>query len=310
MPVAPPLRAYLDQAAALDLPPLDSQPLDVARASALTFAEAGAKPPEPVSRVEDLELATDAGRVPARLYAPATTERPPIVAYLHGGGWVFMGIETHDRICRRLANASGALVVSVEYRLAPEHPFPAPLDDCRAATRWLATRGADVGGDPTRLAVAGDSAGGNLGAAVALHARDDGPALAAAALVYPVCDAACDAPSYEANRDGYLLTAHDMHWFWRCYLGSSGDPADPLASPLRAPDLAGLPPTLVVTAEYDPLRDEGEAYADRLEAAGVPVERRRFDGMLHGFLGMDALVPEADQAMALVGGFLRTRLSD
>jgi acetyl esterase len=309
MPVAAPLQEWLERAAALDLPPIDEQPLDFVRASAQAFADAGAKPPEPVARVEDLELDLDTGPVPARVYAPDATGTPPIVTYLHGGGWVFMGIETHDRICRRLTNATGAVVVSVEYRLAPEHPFPASLDDCVAATRWLATNGADLGGDPARLAVAGDSAGGNLSAAVALRARADGPPLAAVALVYPVCDAACDAPSFEANREGYLLTARDMRWFWRCYLGPDGDPADPLASPVQAPDLAGLPPTLVVTAEYDPLRDEGEAYARRLAAAGVPVELRRFDGMLHGFLGMDALVPEADEAMELIGAFLRTHLA-
>jgi acetyl esterase len=169
-------------------------------------------------------------------------------------------------------------------------------------------RSGELGGDPTRLAVAGDSAGGNLSAAVALQARLDGPPLAAVALVYPVCDAACDAASYTANGDGYLLTARDMHWFWRCYLGSAGDPTDPLASPLQAPDLTGLPPTLIITAEFDPLRDEAEAYAQRLAAADVPVDVHRFDRMLHGFLGMDALVPEADAAMALLGDFLRTRL--
>ena len=309
MPIAPPLQEFLDHAATLELPPLEEQPLELLRVGAQAFADAGAKPPEPVARIEDLALDLDTGRVPVRVYGPAITDAPlPIVAYFHGGGWVFMGIETHDRICRRLANAAGALVVSVEYRLAPEHPFPAPLDDCLAATRWLAARGAELGGDPSRLAVAGDSAGGNLSAAVALRARTDGPPLAAAALVYPVCDAGCDTASYDTNRDGYLLTAHDMRWFWRCYLGLDGDPADPVASPLRAADLAGLPPTLVVTAEYDPLRDEGEAYAGRLAAAGVPVEARRFDGMLHGFLGMDALVPEAEEAMALVGAFLKARL--
>ena len=309
MPVAAPLQGWLDRAAALGLPPIDEQPLDVVRASAQAFADAAAKAPEPVARVDDLELDLETGPVPARVYAPDTTGAPPIVAYLHGGGWVFMGIDTHDRICRRLANATGAVVVSVEYRLAPEHRFPAPLDDCVAATRWLADHGADLGGDPTRLAVAGDSAGGNLSAAVSLCARADGPTLAAVALVYPVCDAACDTRSFDANREGYLLTARDMRWFWRCYLGPDGDPTDPLASPLRAVDLAGLPPTLVVTAEYDPLCDEGEAYASRLAAAGVPVEQRRFDGMLHGFLGMDALVPEADEAMELVGKFLRAHLA-
>ena len=309
MPVAAPLQAFLDETARLELPPLDEQPLALVRLTAQAFAEAGAKPAQAVAAVKDRHLDTDHGPLLARVYWPTTGgETTPIVCYFHGGGWVFMGVETHDRVCRRLANASGALVMSVEYRLAPEHPFPGPLDDCSAAIQWLADHGAELGGDPTRLAVAGDSAGGNLSAAVALRARAEGPPLAAQVLVYPACDAARDTASYEANGDGYLLTARDMRWFWDCYLGPDGDPADPHASPLRAADLGGLPPTLVITAEYDPLRDEGEAFAGRLDAFDVPVELHRFDGMLHGFLGMDALVPEADAAMARMGSFLRSHL--
>jgi len=215
-----------------------------------------------------------------------------------------MGIETHDRICRRLANATGALVVSVDYRLAPEHRFPAALEDCEAATAWLADHADQLGGDATRLVVAGDSAGGNLAACVALRARAVGPPLAAQVLVYPVCDAARDTASYRENGDGYLLTADDMAWFWECYLGPDGDPADAFASPLRAANLGGLPPALVITAEFDPLRDEGEAYARRLDGFDVPVELHRFEGMVHGFVGMDALVPEADAAMARIAAFL------
>jgi acetyl esterase len=309
MPVAPPLQAFLSETARLELPPLYEQPLELLRLSAQAFAGVGAKPPQPVAAVEDRHLDTDHGPLLARVYRPAGgDEPPPIVAYFHGGGWVFMGIDTHDRVCRRLANASRALVVSVDYRLAPEHPFPAPLDDCSAATRWLADHGAELGADPARLAVAGDSAGGNLSAAVTLRSRIEGPPLAAQALVYPVCDAAADTASYATNGDGYLLTARDMHWFWDCYLGPDGDPDDPYASPLRAADLGGLPPTLVITAEYDPLRDEGEAFARRLDGFDVPVELHRFDGMVHGFLGMDAVVPEADDAMARVGSFLRSHL--
>ena len=166
-----------------------------------------------------------------------------------------------------------------------------------------------MGGDPTRLAVAGDSAGGNLAATVALRARVNGPRLAAQLLVYPVCDAARDTDSYRDNSEGYLLTERDMAWFWDCYLGPEGDPADPFASPSRAADLAGLPPALVVTAEYDPLRDEGEAYARHLDGFDVPVELHRFDGMIHGFLGMEQLVPAADEAMARAGTFLRATLA-
>jgi acetyl esterase len=309
MPLAAPLQAFLDEAARLELPPLDEQPLELLRLSAQAFADAGAKPAQPVAAVKDRHLDTDGGPVPARVYWPAAAgDAAPIVCYFHGGGWVFMGVETHDRVCRRLANASGAIVVSVEYRLAPEHRFPAPLDDCSAAIRWLADHGAELRGDPTRLAVAGDSAGGNLSAAAALRARTEGPPLAAQALVYPACDAAGDTASYETNGEGFLLTARDMRWFWECYLGPGGDPDDPYASPLRAADLGRLPPTIVITAEYDPLRDEGEELARRLDGADVPVELHRFDGMLHGFLGMDAWVPEADSAMARLGSFLRRHL--
>jgi acetyl esterase len=309
MPLHPALQTYLDAAATLDLPPLRDQPLDELRENVMIFAEAGAGPAQPVARVEDRELDTDAGVLWARCYAPSAGGEPlPVIAYLHGGGWVFMGIETHDRICRRLANATGALVVSIDYRLAPEHPFPAALDDCEAAVAWLAEHAGDVGGNPRRLAVAGDSAGGNLAAAVALRAAAAGPSVAAQVLVYPVTDAGQDTGSYRDLATGYLLTAEDMAFFWECYLGVDGDPHDAFAAPLQAADLSGLPPTLVLTAEYDPLRDEGEAYARRLDGFDVPVEWHRYDGVTHGFLGMDALVPAADEAMARIAAFLGPRL--
>lgn len=310
MTVAAPIQALLDAGAAANLPPLSDQPLDEVRRNAILFVQAGEGPKRPMARVEDRQLDTSVGRLPARVYTPVETgDALPVVAYFHGGGWVIMGIDTHDGICRRLAEASGAVVVSVEYRLAPEHRYPAALDDCFAATQWLAEHAAEVGGDGSRLAVAGDSAGGNLAAAVALRARVGGPRLAAQGLFYPVTDAAQDTGSYRQNREGYLLSAHDMAWFWDCYLGPDGDPADPFASPLRAADLAGLPPAIVVTAEYDPLRDEGEAYARHLDGFDVPVELHRFDGMIHGFLGMEQLVPEADAAMHRAGVFLRGALS-
>jgi acetyl esterase len=309
MPLHPALQTYLDAAATLDLPPLRDQPLDELRENVMIFAEAGASPAQPVARVEDRELDTDAGALWARCYAPSAGGEPlPVIAYLHGGGWVFMGIETHDRICRRLANATGALVVSIDYRLAPEHPFPAALDDCEAAVAWLAEHAGDIGGDPRRLAVAGDSAGGNLAAAVALRAAAAGPAVAAQVLVYPVTDAGQETGSYRDLATGYLLTAEDMAFFWECYLGADGDPHDAFAAPLQAADLSGLPPALVLTAEYDPLRDEGEAYARRLDGFDVPVEWHRYDGVTHGFLGMDALVPAADEAMARIAAFLGPRL--
>ena len=199
--------------------------------------------------------------------------------------------------------------MSIDYRLAPEHRYPAALDDCEAATIWLAAHAAGLGGDPSRLAVAGDSAGGNLAAAVALRSRAAGPApRRAGARVPGHRRRAGHRVVPRLRRPGYLLTAEDMAFFWESYLGPDGDPLDAFASPLQAADLGGLPPALVLTGEYDPLRDEGEAYAHRLDGFDVPVELHRYEGVTHGFLGMDALVPAADEAMARIAAFLGPRL--
>ncbi len=208
----------------------------------------------------------------------------PVTMWFHGGGWVVGNVETNDATCRALANESGSIVVSVDYRLAPEHRFPIPFDDCYAATCWAAESAASFGGDPSRLAVAGGSAGGNLAAAVALRARDEGgPKLAQQTLVYPVTDRDFERPSYVANGDGYGLDLDTMVYFWDCYLSSEADALNPYVTPMLAEDLSGLPPAYVLTAEYDPLRDEGEEYAERLRAAGVPTTATRYDGMIHGF---------------------------
>jgi acetyl esterase/lipase len=307
--VPPTLQVFLDAVARSDVPPVEQLPVEDARRGAIRFIEAGAGEKQPIAHVEDRAIPGPASDIPIRVYRPAGQTPLPVVVYLHGGGWVFMGIETHDWICRRLANASGAVIVSAEYRLAPEHPFPAPLDDCMAVTQWLSEHANEVGGDPARLGIAGDSAGGNLAAAVALASRsDDGPHLRAQALLYPSTDAACATPSFVQNAEGYLLTADTMRWFWEQCLGAHGNPDDVYVSVLRHPDLSGLPPTLVITAEFDPLRDEGEAYAEHLAAAGVDVTLRRYDGMVHGFIGMEALVPDADEALAEVADFLRRHL--
>lgn len=303
-PLTPQLQTFIDSLASVDVPRISEQPLAQAREGAILFAQAGAGPKDPVERVSDIDVPGPAGDIPVRVYVPKGAEEgAAVVAYFHGGGWVFMGVETHDWICRRLANASGAVVASVEYRLAPEDPFPAPLDDCVAVTEWLAEHAGELGGDGARLAVAGDSAGGNLAAAVALRARVAGPPIAAQVLVYPALDAGCATASIEENAEGYLLSSIDMRWFWAQYLGDH-DADDAFACPLRAADLTGLPPALVITAEYDPLRDEGEAYAKRLDGFDVPVDLHRFDGMVHGFLGMRELVPDADEAMERIADFL------
>jgi len=226
-----------------------------------------------------------------------------VVLFFHGGGWVLGDLDTHDGLCRRLALASSAVVVSVAYRLAPEHPYPAAVDDAWDALGWVADHAGEIGGDPSLLAVAGDSSGGNVAAALALRARDrGGPTVGAQVLLYPPLDGRCDSPSYAARADdGGTITRTQMQWFWAQYAGGA-DVDDPLLSPLRA-DVAGLPPTLVVVAGFDPLRDDGRAYAGRLADAGVPVQLEEYPDTFHGFLGFDML-PEAQQALASVADWL------
>jgi acetyl esterase len=259
------------------------------------------RPPDavvPVRETEDIEVPGATGALPARVYRPDDEGPVPTIVFLHGGGFVIGDIETHDNQCRMVCREVGAVVVSVAYRLAPEAPFPAPVEDCVAATRWVAEHIAEFGGDPDRLAIAGDSAGGNLAAVVAQVARDEGgPQLAAQLLVYPSTDFAGDYASRTENAEGYFLTLADMEWFATHYIGEGSDLTDRRLSPLLAEDLAGLPPAVIVTAEYDPLRDEGEAYAQALERAGVPVTLRRYDGLIHGFFDLGALSPAAADAV-------------
>jgi acetyl esterase len=264
--------------------------------------------PVPVGTVEDRSIPGAPGgpEIPVRIYWPhAGGNRLPLVVYFHGGGWVIGGLDSHDPLCRALANEVGAVVLSVDYRLAPEHRFPAAAEDAYAATAWVHAHAAELGAAPSRLVVAGDSAGGNLAAVVPLMARDrGGPPLHMQVLVYPVIDCARDTASYRDNAEGYFLTAAHMRWYWEQYLGAA-DGTHPYASPLRARDLSGLPPAYVVTAEFDPLRDEGEAYAQRLRDAGVPVTLRRYDGMFHGFFSLADLLPAARAANAEVFTALR-----
>ncbi|HEX2038691.1 MAG TPA: alpha/beta hydrolase [Acidimicrobiales bacterium] len=252
-----------------------------------------------VASVEDV-----AEPVPMRVYRPVSEVRP-IVVWLHGGGWTLGSIEEHDAFCRHLACATDCTVVSVGYRLSPEHPFPAGLDDCWTALCWAATQ---PGGD--RLAVAGDSAGGNLAAALTLRARDaGGPPLRFQLLVYPAVDHTLSFPSIVENGRGFFLYEDDIRWF-RDHLLRGHDPRDPLASPYFATDLSGLPPAYVVTAEYDPLRDEGEAYAERLRDAGVLVTLRRWDGQLHAFFTMVRFYPAAEPALLEAAAALRSAMAD
>ena len=252
--------------------------------------------PEAVGAVRNYTVDGPAGGVPVRIYTSEGEGPFPVLVYFHGGGWALGNLDTHDPTCRALTNATDHVVVSVDYRRAPEHPFPAPLEDCYAATRWAVENPGAVHGDPDRVVVGGDSAGGTLAAAVAQVARDrGGPDIAYQVLIYPATDHALDTASYEENAEGYFLTRADMEWFWDHYLAHEFSGQNPYASPLRARALDGLPPATVLTCGFDPLRDEGVAYATRLEDAGVPVTHRQYDEMIHGFASM-LVEPDLDQA--------------
>jgi acetyl esterase len=264
--------------------------------------------PPPVAEVVELVAEGPAGPIPLRLYRGKGAEqgRPqPAVVFFHGGGWVIGDLESHDQICRTLANATPSVVVAVHYRLAPEHKFPAAIEDAIAATRWVSQHAARLGIDPTRIAVAGDSAGGNLAAAVALDAREKGPPIAGQVLIYPVTDMHIDHPSHHRHAAQLPLTRAAMHWFIDHYLRGPADLTDWRASPLLATDLRRLPPALVITAGFDPLCDEGEAYAAALRQAGVRVEHERFEGQIHGFVAMGKMIADADRAIGRAAAFLR-----
>ena len=250
-----------------------------------------------VARVEDFTIPGPGGDIPARLYSLAEEAVLPVVVYFHGGGWVIGNITSHDGVCRKLARESGLTVISVDYRLAPENKFPAAAEDCYAAAKWIADHAQELKVDDSRMALAGDSAGGNLTAVTAQLARDRGePTIAFQLMIYPVIDGTMSFPSIKENAEGKLLTARDMEFFYEQY-AKGVDPKNPMLSPLYAPDLSGLPPALVITAEYDPLRDEGEAYADALQQAGVEARSSRYDGMVHGFFGLEAIIPASAAAM-------------
>ncbi|HEY8491534.1 MAG TPA: alpha/beta hydrolase [Dehalococcoidia bacterium] len=310
MALDPKVKAVLDMLAAAGAPPLNTLAPEEAR----RLMKAGRlmpPQPDPVARVEDRTIPGPAGEIPVRVYTPAGSPPFPLVVFFHGGGWVICDLDTHDPVCRALANAAGAVVMSVDYRLAPEHRFPAAAEDAYAAVCWAGAHAAELGGDAARLAVAGDSAGGNLATVAALMVRDrGGPPLRFQALVYPVTDCNFETPSYRENAEGYMLTRDAMRWFWSHYAPGEADAASPYASPLRAPDLRGLPPALVITAEFDPLRDEGEAYARRLQEAGVPTVLTRYDGVIHGFFTMLDILDQARQAVDQVGAALRRAFSE
>jgi len=292
-----------------DLPEPDFSQVDAAQYRQLSDNLLPTIPGDPMSEVRDLKVAGANGDLDARLYRPSQASDLPLLVYFHGGGFVMGNLDTHDNLCRSLARQTEAVVVSVAYRLAPEHKFPAAPHDCHAATCWLVEHAAELGFDGSRLAVVGDSAGGNLALAVSqLAAQRKGPKIRYQCLFYPVTDAGCDSQSFEAFAESYLLSAKAMRWFWQQYLQEDGQADDPLASPLRAESLAGLPPTTLFTAGFDPLRDEGEALAECLREAGVAVRMQRYEGMIHGFISMAPFVEAAAQALTEACADLRGAL--
>lgn len=304
MPLDPQAKAILDAMNAA--PPIDTKTLEPAAMRLMYDNMLPPSEPVAVAAVRDRKLPGTAGEIPIRIYTPEGRAPFPVLAWFHGGGFVIGGLASHDGVCRELCVESGCLVVSVDYRLAPEHRFPAAPDDCYAATRWLAEHGAEIGADPTRIAVGGDSAGGNLAAVVALMARDrGGPNLRHQLLVYPVTDHSFETRSYGENAEGYMLTRDMMQWFWGHYLTDASQGRNPLASPLRAKSLEGLPPATVITAEFDPLRDEGEAFAERLIAAGVRTHLTRYDGVFHGFFSMANVIDRGRRAVEQAARALR-----
>jgi acetyl esterase len=304
----PEIQQLVDRMEAEAPPPGREVPLDEARAAHDRGGVLFGGPGEEVAGVRDITVPGPRGSIPVRVFRPDGEGPLPVVAYAHGGGWVLGSVDGFEPVCRALANASGAVVASIGYRLAPEHPFPAGLEDVLATVRWLAVNARELDGDPDRLAIAGDSAGGNLATVASRRLRDDrGPALRLQALVYPVCNSALDTRSYRECSDGFGLTAQDMEHFWQLYLAGA-DGSDPDASPLRADDLSGLPPTFVLTVRNDVLRDEGDAYARALEAAGVPVTLRRYDSAVHGFFRWLAKARISRRAVADVGAALREAL--
>ncbi len=312
MKLDPQVQKILDTVAAMKLPAPDTTPVTEARANYARSRAGFLATPEPVASAEDRSIPGPVGAIPIRSYRPADSQpgaRLPAFVFFHGGGWVFGDLDSHDALCRSLCNAARCAVVAVDYRLAPEHKFPAAVDDTLAAIRHVATHGDSLGIDGSRIAAGGDSAGGNLVAAAALAFRDQGgPRMALQVLLYAVTDLTLESPGYKTLGQGYMLTLDRMRFFAGRYLNGPADALDWRASPLKARDLSGLPPALVLTASHDPLIEEAKAYADRLAAAGVEVTYRTYPGMIHGFMTMAGAIDMGRKAIDETAASIRTAL--
>ena len=311
MPLDPQAQAYLDQVAALGMPPVQTvtpqeNRRERARVQALRRRMSAGYAPEAVARIHDRQIPVDGAQVSARVYHPSGDAALPVLIYFFGGGFIMGDIGAVDEVCRAMANRAGCIVVAAEYRLAPEHKFPGPVEDGFAAVRWVAEQAENFGGDPSRLAVGGESAGGNIAAVVCQMAKAvGGPRLAAQVLIYPPVDFTAGRTVDRSLAGAATLTDERMAYFDRHYFRGGEDAQNPLASPMLAEDVSGLPPALVVTAEYDPLAREGAAYADKLQRAGVPVTLTCYSGMIHGFYSMPGIFTQANDAIEQVSAHLR-----
>lgn len=307
MPIDPQVQAVLDQLNAAGSPPFTEMTVAEARAASMTaFADlVGA--PEAISSVVNRFIPGPTSDLPVRIYVPEQQSRPSgALVYFHGSGWVVQNIDVSDAPARAVANRTGCTVIAVNYQKAPEHKFPVPFDDAYAAVTWVAEHADELSIDPQRIGVMGDSAGGNLAAAVCLKAQARGtPAIACQVLIYPATDFGWDKPSAIKNAEGLVLERSTMQWFWSHYLASDSEADNPFVSPLRAPSLAGLPPAFIVTAEFDPLCDDGELYGERLRQAGVPVKVHRYEGVTHGFFWMSGVVDQSRQLIDEIGAEVR-----
>lgn len=309
MSLHPQAAAFLAVWNRVNTAPLETTPVEVTRKSLMAGIGPLKDCPE-LARIETLSIDGPDGPLRIRIYQPHGGTPQPVCLYFHGGGWVLNSIDTHDDLARRLADAGGCIVISVDYRLAPEHKYPSAVKDAWSALEWTVRQGGKYGMDASRIAVCGDSAGANLAAVLCLLTRDrNGPPIRSQVLAYPITDCDFERFSYQTNAEGYFLTRSQMQWFWEQYVSTPQQMREPYASPLLADSLAGLPPAVVLTAEYDPLRDEGEAYGTALAAAGIPATLVRYPGMIHGFLKRVESFDDARSAIQLIGKELRSRLA-